>query len=374
MSTTTNLGLNIFPSSEWGTTKYSDFIKGLAGSDETSNMQIIDTAIKNILDTKQDNITGSEGQVVGFGSDGKPVAQAAPETGPRNILDGSSTGSVRSSGSTSEGTGYTIGTNAFSEGSLTKASGSSAHAEGEYSIAYGMASHAEGSGCVANGNCSHAEGCDTYTSYPYSHVEGRGTKATEDAQHVEGRYNSEETEGLFYAHILGNGTDEFNRSNAHTIDFDGNAWFSGEVFVGGSWQGDENAVKLSKEGHTHSSLELTSLTVNGSTTMDSASPLSFSHSGTVYGYIEVNNSILNVGVDDGGTSHSDYANKFILRGDSTLCVTGNPKNNVGIYVDGHRIAYLADPIYKYDAANKQYVDSKIGDISSFLDSINGEVV
>ena len=32
-----------------------------------------------------------------------------------------------------------------------------------------------------------------------------------------------------YAHIVGNGDDEDNRSNAHTLDWNGNAWFAGDV-------------------------------------------------------------------------------------------------------------------------------------------------
>lgn len=48
----------------------------------------------------------------------------------KNIKDGSTTGSLRSIGSSTEDTNYTIGTYAFSEGYSTKASGESSHAEG----------------------------------------------------------------------------------------------------------------------------------------------------------------------------------------------------------------------------------------------------
>ena len=34
------------------------------------------------------------------------------------------------------------------------------------------------------------------------------------------------------------------RSNAHTLDWDGNAWFAGDVYIGGTGQDDPNAVKL----------------------------------------------------------------------------------------------------------------------------------
>jgi hypothetical protein len=47
-----------------------------------------------------------------------------------------------------------------------------------------------------------------------------------------------------YAHIVGNGWGNGSRSNAHTLDWDGNAWFAGDVYVGGTGQDDPNAKKL----------------------------------------------------------------------------------------------------------------------------------
>jgi len=43
--TTKNLGLILTSSDEWGTKKYREFIEEQAGTDETSNMQLIDAAI-----------------------------------------------------------------------------------------------------------------------------------------------------------------------------------------------------------------------------------------------------------------------------------------------------------------------------------------
>lgn len=62
----------------------------------------------------------------------------------------------------------------------------------------------------------------------YSHSEGNNTIARGDCSHVEGKYNIIDTENK-YAHIIGNGTDDNNRSNAHTVDWDGNAWYAGKV-------------------------------------------------------------------------------------------------------------------------------------------------
>ena len=77
-----------------------------------------------------------------------------------------------------------------------------------------------------------------------SHAEGMWTTASGDYQHAEGRYNIPDEEGR-YAHIVGNG-DYVNRqriySNAHTLDWEGNAWFAGKVYVGGTSMDD--AVEL----------------------------------------------------------------------------------------------------------------------------------
>lgn len=61
----------------------------------------------------------------------------------------------------------------------------------------------------------------------YAHAEGEGTIAAGQAQHVQGRHNIEDTSDI-YAHIVGNG-DSTTRSNAHTLDWDGNAWFAGAI-------------------------------------------------------------------------------------------------------------------------------------------------
>ena len=96
-------------------------------------------------------------------------------------------------------------------------------------IASGPYSHAECYATTASAYYSHAEGLGTIASGTYSHAEGCGTIADGPAQHAQGRYNVEDTDGK-YAHIVGNGnviTKE--RSNAHTLDWDGNAWFAGTL-------------------------------------------------------------------------------------------------------------------------------------------------
>ena len=138
------------------------------------------------------------------------------------------------------------GTNAFAlashaEGDYTKASGSASHSEGISTTASGYASHAEGYYSESLGHSSHAEGYATRSSSEGSHAEGYYTRASSNYQHVQGKFNTADTEGK-YAHIVGNGSGDFNRSNAHTVDWDGNAWFAGSV------EGDSIIIRSSTEG------------------------------------------------------------------------------------------------------------------------------
>ena len=92
----------------------------------------------------------------------------------------------------------------------------------------GSYSFAEGRMITASGDSSHAEGQDTIASGGVSHAEGQGTIASGDHQHVQGVYNIEDGYGV-YIHIVGNGLNSNKRSNAHTLDWSGNAWFAGTV-------------------------------------------------------------------------------------------------------------------------------------------------
>lgn len=117
---------------------------------------------------------------------------------------------------------------AHAEGGLTVAKASYSHAEGFKSGSTGEYSHVEGIVCESSGQGSHAEGYYTVSSGQRSHSEGCFTEAASQYQHVQGKYNVVDSNGV-YAHIVGNGTGKNNRHNAHTLDWQGNAWFAGEV-------------------------------------------------------------------------------------------------------------------------------------------------
>ena len=192
--------------------------------------------IKRGLSSNINNTTLAQGELaittdtqdlyVGTDSGNKKV-----ESGPKNLLDGNIVGSVRTSGSAEESNSYKLGECAFAEGKYTKASGEGSHAEGYDTTAQSSFSHAEGNRTIASGDCSHAEGYNT--------------TASGENQHVQGKWNIADTTS---AHIVGNGKYN-NRSNAHTLDWQGNAWFAGDVYTGSTsgTNKDDGSKKLATE-------------------------------------------------------------------------------------------------------------------------------
>ena len=134
------------------------------------------------------------------------------------------------------------------EGNRNIANGDGSHAEGGNTDAIGYCSHTEGIGTEAIGKASHAEGWSTQAIDEYSHAEGSYTVANGESQHVQGKWNKEDTENK-YAHIVGNGTSSSKRSNAHTLDWDGNAWFSGDIKIHGNSYDDTAASTVATQNY-----------------------------------------------------------------------------------------------------------------------------
>lgn len=183
----------------------------------------------------------------------------------KNIADGRAESSLKCNGAYDDDT-YPLGNYAtafgsatgatgqssFAEGSLTIASGDESHAEGWQSVASGQNSHAEGATTkaigadshaegrvtTASGQDSHAEGLQSVASGNYSHAEGSWTTANHRSQHVFGEWNiidassaSESSRGT-YVEIVGNGTGTHTKSNARTLDWNGNEWLAGTLTLG----------------------------------------------------------------------------------------------------------------------------------------------
>lgn len=125
----------------------------------------------------------------------------------------------------------------------TIASGEASHAEGVFAKASGMGSHAEGGNTTASGKYSHAGGMNTTASGMSSHAEGIGTIANGTALHVFGKYNIEPyAEDDPYVEVVGNGTGDDNRSNARTLDWQGNERLAGSLTLG---DGTNDVVTIS---------------------------------------------------------------------------------------------------------------------------------
>lgn len=158
------------------------------------------------------------------------------------------------------------GSGSHAEGLETVASGRGSHAEGasfhtiiwdsdsgqtqyDYiTTASGEGSHAEGGGTISSGMQSHAEGERTESRGKNSHAEGSGTIAKHKSQHVFGEYNEEDpstnsgTSRGTYAEIVGNGTSDSSRSNARTLDWDGNETLAGKLTLGAGPTEDMDAA------------------------------------------------------------------------------------------------------------------------------------
>lgn len=163
---------------------------------------------------------------------------------------------------------------AVAEGNSCTASGWCSRAGGEQSIASGQCSYAHGYGCIASGAYAYAEGESThatgYASYSegsnnlssgdYAHAEGKETTAKGYVSHAGGEHSYAYGRGSFahgyYAGVgdnapvgaaafgqfndhtdtlifmVGNGTDNANRSNAFAVDVDGNIYCKSVIQTG----------------------------------------------------------------------------------------------------------------------------------------------
>lgn len=139
--------------------------------------------------------------------------------------------------STAVGMGtYAMGTGGFATGQSSTA-GREALASGRMTKATGRGSTAVGNITNATGEYAVAEGESTTASGKGSHAEGYKTLAKSAYQHVAGKWNTADAAAK-YLRIDGNGTAEDSRSNAHTLDWSGNAWFAGDVYTGGTEQSE----------------------------------------------------------------------------------------------------------------------------------------
>lgn len=224
-----------------------------------------------------------------------------------------------------EGDGTTAsGESAHAEGGGTTASGIRAHAEGEDALASEYGAHAEGGSTRATGYCAHAEGETTVAGGDSSHAEGKGTVANGYASHAQnmstiagfehqtvlGKYNAN-SEGN--AVEVGNGGGENSRSNAVTIDWNGDVTVSGAV-TATAFHGKADSATNTNGGYVNA----TSGTFSGN-----VSGKSLSSSGNVTAQsMELSFSMPFIDFHYGNGS-SDYDTRIINDASGRLSVMGN---------------------------------------------------
>lgn len=172
--------------------------------------------------------SGSSTDATGSCSVASGVGTAA--TGNYAVAEGNFT-QATGYASHAEGT-HTQASNSAShaEGGYTEASGSNSHAEGSYTVANKTAAHAEGYYSNATGTYSHAEGRNTTASHENSHAEGYYTTTAGDNSHVSGKYNVTGQTG--FAEVVGGGTSTSSRKNIRALDWNGNEYLKGNIYVG----------------------------------------------------------------------------------------------------------------------------------------------
>ncbi len=266
------------------------------------------------------------------------------------------------------------------EGKDNLALGDYSHAEGYWTTAKGNNSHAEGDATIASGYSSHAEGSYTTASGSQSHAEGDHTTANGEGSHVQGKYNIEDTSSI-YADIIGNGTSDTARSNAATVDWNGNAWFAGDVYTGSTsgTNKDDGSKKLATEEYVNNSIanipptDLSNcvqtnkeniLGDNGSIILNSSRGNSLTISNGIIEQKNSNQDSISLGNAKVVFSH-DIDGSSSTRGNGTFTMYGR-KGEEYFKFNGTngdvRVSGIATPTLQNDAVNKSYVDSQMANI------------
>ena len=128
-----------------------------------------------------------------------------------------------------------------SVGEYSSTLGKDCSAEGDYAVSMGRLSVADGESSCAIGSVAEAYG-------DYSVAIGRYVTTRGEHSYVIGKYNNEYNDDNRYCLVVGNGVSN-KWSDAHTLDWEGNAWYSGDVYVGSAsgTHHDEGSKKLATE-------------------------------------------------------------------------------------------------------------------------------
>ena len=249
------------------------------------------TLAKSLKISEYSSATGMYSLAIAPGANATGIASFALGSGA--TASGTNSLAIGSDATASGSYSFAIGGGATASAYCSTALGTAVQASGDYSFAEGggtiassNCAHAEGSRTVASGAQSHAEGSYTQALAAVSHAEGDSTIAKGSKSHVSGKYNvidnletwpewatgteyevgdkvkrtvtsgnqtivsgyicirdhtgystfalDEEWEPLYernFVTIVGNGTADNARSNAYALDWNGNGYFKGDVYV-----------------------------------------------------------------------------------------------------------------------------------------------
>lgn len=220
---------------------------------------------QNVTPTSSDKILIVQSQGQGL----------APHTIKMDSANPTGTGSLsinRKANTTTGSKSVAVGDNGTASGSISTAMGSGTTASGNYSFAAGSTSTASGnistafgSGTTASGAISFASGISTTASGDRSQAMGTGTIANHMAQHAFGEWNVADASTAAassrgnYVEIVGNGSNNANRSNARTLDWSGNEVLAGDLTINGSLS-VSSAIKIT----TITTGDFNNLTANAS--------------------------------------------------------------------------------------------------------------
>lgn len=223
---------------------------------------------------------------LGIREQNRPVGRCSVAEGYNTVASGAMSHAEGSGseaiGGESHAEGFSceaVGRMSHAEGQYAVAKGEGSHAEGVYSTAYAYAyaSHAEGYSTKTRGSCSHAEGWSTEANGDMSHSQNEGTVANGESQTVLGTYNTADTTTSTthpseiatygnYAVIIGNGTADDARSNALTVDWDGNVKCAGYITASGhtnpiGWYDAHNNTSSISSGTTYQSISASAISL-----------------------------------------------------------------------------------------------------------------
>lgn len=133
--------------------------------------------------------------------------------------------------------------------------GHGAKATANFSVSIGNSAEATEQNAVSIGN-------NTKANHSGAFVTGLFTKSSRAEQFVDGMYNADDPNAVF---IIGYGSGENNRQNIHTVDYQGNAYYKGDV---ANDQYSLNVIGAKLDGMSDNTIDVTEesvLLANGQT-------------------------------------------------------------------------------------------------------------